>query len=76
MLEKVYMKQYRPVLSGTVTDEDKDEDDDHQPGMRQGSGDGDDEGGDDEDVWAGMQVVEDSENEGWAQAQCRRTGHK
>jgi ribosome biogenesis protein NSA1 len=72
VLEKVYMKTIPTcVVWDGVTDEDVDEDDDHQPGMRLGGGDGDDE-----DVWAGMQVVEDSENEGRAQAQRRRTGHK
>jgi len=70
VLEKVYMKTIPTcVVWDGVTDEDEDEDDDDR--MRPRGGNDDDDSGD-EDVWAGMQVAEDSENEG--QAQRRRTG--
>ena len=73
VLEKVYMKTIPTcVVWDGVTDEDDDEDDDR---MRPGGGDDDDDSADDEDVWAGMEVAEDSENDG-QQAQRRRTGRQ
>ena len=69
VLEKVYMKTIPTcvVWDGT-TDEDADEDDDHR--IRLG-GDEDDESGNDEDVWADMEIAEDSENEGRARTRAR-----
>jgi ribosome biogenesis protein NSA1 len=56
VLEKVYMKT-RPtcVVLDSVTDEDEDDED---PMLL--DGDDNDYSGDDEDVWADMQVAEDS----------------
>ena len=66
VIEKVYMKTIPTcVVWDGVTDGDKDDDDEDR--MRPGGGNDDDDSGDDEDVWAGMQVAEDSEND-------RRTG--
>lgn len=78
VLEKVYMKTIPTcVVWDGVTDEDDDadEDEDDEDRMRPDGGDGDGDSGDDEDVWAGMQVAEDSENEGQT-AQRRRTGRQ
>jgi ribosome biogenesis protein NSA1 len=70
VLEKVYMKTIPTcVVWDGVTDEDDDDDDDDR--MRPGDDDDDDDSGDDEDVWAGMEDADDSENEG-QQAQRRR----
>ena len=75
VLEKVYMKTIPTcVVWDGVTDEDEDEDDEDR--MQPGGGNDDDDSGDDEDVWAGMQVAEDSENEGQTEAQRRRTGRQ
>ena|SRR6266849_5918356 len=58
VLEKVYMKTIPTcVVWDGVTDEDGDENDDDR---RAGGNDDNDDSGDDEDVWAGMQVAEDS----------------
>ena len=76
VLEKVYMKTIPTcVVWDGVTDEDEDEDEDDDDRSRPGGGADDDDSGDDEDVWAGMEVAEDSENEG-QQAQRRRTGRQ
>ena len=71
VLEKVYMKTIPTcvVWDGVTYQDENDDDDDDR--MRPGGGD-DDDSGDDEDVWAGMQVAEDSENVG-QEAQRRRT---
>ena len=63
VLEKVYMKTTPTcVVWDGVTDEDEDGDDGHDDDdrMQPGGDDDDDDSGDDEDVWAGMQVAEDS----------------
>jgi ribosome biogenesis protein NSA1 len=80
VLEKVYMKSIPTCVSW---DEDADADDSKDDYMRRdvnGSGhdDEDDDGdGDDEDVWEGMQVVQDSEDESnKTQAYRRRKAHK
>jgi ribosome biogenesis protein NSA1 len=73
VVEKVYMKTIPTcVVWDGVTDEDEDEDDEDRPA----GGDGDDDSGDDEDVWTGMQVAEDSENEGQTGSARRRTGRQ
>ena len=70
VVEKVYMKSIPTcVVWDGVTEEDVDEDDDHR--MRPGDKDGNCSG-DDEDLWEGMPVVEDSENEGESEGQRRR----
>jgi ribosome biogenesis protein NSA1 len=76
VLEKVYMKTIPTcVVWDGITDEDENEDEDEDDRMGPGGGDDDDNSGDDEDVWAGMQVAQDSENEGQT-AQRRRTGRQ
>ncbi|KAH9996894.1 hypothetical protein BJV77DRAFT_1059276 [Russula vinacea] len=75
VLEKVYMKSIPTcVVWDGVLDEDVHKNDDHQVQPRGGDGNSDSE--DDEDVWEGMQIAEDSENEDEAQARRRRTGRK
>ena len=80
VLGKVYMKSVPTcvVWDGVANEEDVDSDDDNN--MRCGGGDtnGDssDDDGDDENVWEGMQVAEDSEDEDETQAHRRRTGRK
>jgi ribosome biogenesis protein NSA1 len=75
VLEKVYMKSIPTcVVWDGVLDEDVDKNDDHQVQPRGGDGNSDSE--DDEDVWEGMQIAEDSENEDEAQARRRQTGRK
>lgn len=65
VLEKVYMKSIPTcVVWDGVMDEDGGD----------GNSGGDDD--DDEDMWEGMQVAEDSEDEGETQARRRRTGRK
>lgn len=67
VVEKVYMKSIPTcVVWDGVTEEDVDEDDDHQMGPDGNCS------GDDEDLWEGMPVVEDSENEGESEGQRRR----
>ena len=76
VLEKVYMKTIPTcVVWDGVTEEDDVEEDDDDDRMRSGGDDDVVDSGDDEDVWAGMQVAEDSENEGQT-AQRRRTGRQ
>ena len=77
VLEKVYMKTIPTcVVWDGVSDGDEDEDDNDEDRMRPGGGDDNDDSGDDEDVWAGMQVAEDSEIEDHTQVQRRRTGRR
>ncbi len=76
VLEKVYMKS---IPTCVVWDGDANEDNDGDNDVR--CGDGNENGdslddGDDEDVWEGMEVAEDSEDEGETQARRRRTGRK
>ena len=60
VLEKVYMKTIPTcVVWDGITDENVDEDDDDEDGMQPGDDDNDDSE-DDEDVWAGMEVADDS----------------
>ena len=80
VLEKVYMKSIPTcvVWDGVADEENAVNDDDNN--MR--CCDGDENGGssdddvDDEDVWEGMQVAGDSEDESETQAQRKRTGRK
>jgi ribosome biogenesis protein NSA1 len=71
VLEKVYMKSVPTcaVWDGII-EEVVDEDDDQR--TRPDGSDGNSDSGDDEDLWEGMQVAEDSENEGQTEAQRRR----
>jgi ribosome biogenesis protein NSA1 len=76
VLEKVYMKSIPTcvVWDGT-TDEDADREirgGDGGDGHSRGEGDDDS----DEDVWEGMQIAEDSEDEGETRARRRRAGRK
>ena len=71
VVEKVYMKSIPTCVAWDgVTEEDADEDD-HR--MRAGDIDDNSDSEDDEDLWEGMPVAEDSENEGEGQSQRRRT---
>jgi len=76
VLEKAYMKSIPTcVVWDGVTDEDAVHDDDRE-GHRGGNANGDSGDEDDEDVWEGMRVAEDSEDEDETQTRRRRTGRK
>jgi ribosome biogenesis protein NSA1 len=79
VLEKVYMKSIPTCVVWDGVEEDEDAYNRNDGNMRCGgdeNGDSSDGDDDDEDVWDGMPVAEDSEGEDETQAQRRRTGYK
>jgi ribosome biogenesis protein NSA1 len=77
VLEKAYMKSIPTcVVWDGVTDEDAVHGDDRESHRGGGNANGDSGDEDDEDVWEGMRVTEDSEDEDETQTRRRRTGRK
>ena len=82
VLKKVYMKNIPTCIVWDGVADDEAADSDNDDNMRCGSGRGDENGkslddnDDDEDVWDGMQVAEDSEGEDETQAHRRQNRRK